>query len=309
MLAKKLKYGDTIGLIAPSFALGEDTREKLQKAVSLFNERGFKIKCGRHIFENWYGSAGTPQQRAEDLNAMFADSDVDAIICINGGGTSNMMLPYTDFDTIGKNPKIFMGYSDISVLNQVIYDRTGLVTFNGPLFMDFVDEKNGEAQYANVIERFVEGSKVVDMGQGSRCVRGGRCEGVVMGTNIKCSMNLLGTPYLPDYTDKIAFLEAMTIQIFESTVRIAQLKQQGFFDRIKGVCIGYIINLQESLKTDKPLPQFEDILLEMTEEYDFPILKCNIFGHEIANAVLPIGVRYGLDADERKISILEDFLL
>lgn len=307
MLAKSLNYGDTIGIIAPSFEVSIDSMAKYEEAKKFFKGKGFKIKEGKFITEKWLGSAGTPQQRAQDLNNMFADTDVSAIICLCGGGTSNMILPYINFDIIKNNPKIFMGYSDISVLNQVIYDRTGLVTFNGPLFMDFGDDTFAENNYETLVNRLIQKNHHLKSDANRKTVRSGKAEGIFLGTNIKCSMHLLGTDFFPDFSGKIAGLEAYFIEVYDCALRFSQLRQNGFFDNLSAAIVGYNYSMQTEKNINKP--QMEDILLEITKDMDFPILKCNNFGHEIANDIIPIGVKMTLDADSTTIDISEQFLI
>ena len=138
-------------------------------------------------------------------------------------------------------------------------------------------------------------------------IKDGKTEGKIMGTNLGCMMNLLGTEYLPDMQDKILLIESYRTSPNECQRRFAHLKQYGMFDKIKGIIIGYNYDLQ---KTGSIYPQMEDILLEYTKEYDFPIIKCNDFGHKIVNSVIPIGVQGKIDTNSENIfEITEDFLL
>lgn len=309
MLARKIKEGATIGLIAPSFELTPDHLEKLEASTRFFEARGYRVKVGAHIKDRWFFSAGRPEDRAADLNQMFADPEVDAIICINGGGTSSTILQYIDYDVIRANPKIFMGYSDISVLNQVIYEKTGLVTFNGPLFMDFYNDQDAEAYYEEFRQRFIEGSHELAQDPNAVCIRGGKASGQFYGTNVRCSMNVIGTPYQLDYKDKILAVEAWMIEPYEMAVRFSQLKQMGVFNQVRGMVVGYVYGLQAPEMTKgKALIQMEEVLADISKEYDFPILKYNNFGHEIINAIIPIGAEIEMDADNRTLKILGDFI-
>lgn len=309
MLAKKIKEGCCIGLIAPSFQLEGENLENYEKAKEFFLGKGYSLKEGKHIYDRWFGSAGTPQDRAEDMNAMFADPEVDAVICINGGGSSSTMLEYVDFEIIKKNPKIFMGYSDISVLNQAIWAKTGLVTFNGPLFMDFGGEKEQDEYYEAFCKRFMEGNRDLPKDENAKCIKKGKARAVTLGTNIKCSMNLLGTPYAPDLNGKLLMAEAWTIPPYECTVRFSQLKQAGILKNLKGIIVGYVYGLQAPEMTNgEELPQMEDMLAEIVKEYDFPILKYNHFGHEIVNAIIPIGTEMEMDAEKGTFEITGEFI-
>ncbi len=118
-------------------------------------------------------------------------------------------------------------------------------------------------------------------------------------------MYLLGTEYLPNMEDKILLIESYKTSPNECQRRFAHLKQYGIFDKIKGIVIGYNYDLQKNQDT---YPQMEDILLEYTKEYDFPIIKCNDFGHKIVNSVIPIGVNMKVDSNNERIEITEEFL-
>lgn len=309
MFAKTIKEGATIGLIAPSFELNGQNLERYKDAKKYFEAKGYRLKEGKHIFDKWYGSAGTPEDRAADLNEMFADKEVEAIICINGGGSSSTMLQYIDYECIRKNPKIFMGYSDISVLNQVIHNETGLVTFNGPLFMDFGNPGEGEIYYEEFRQRFIEGSSFLQQDDKAVCLRTGEVTGKFYGTNVRCSMNVIGTPYQLDYKDKILGLEAYTIAPYECTVRFSQLKQMGVFNQIKGIVVGYVYGMQDPEMTKgEEVVQMEEILMDIIKDYDFPVLKYNHFGHEMINAIIPIGCEMKISADEKKFEIVGTFI-
>lgn len=124
ILAKKLNYGDTIGVVGVSNSLKLNNRyEDLKKAENFLLSKGFKIKKGKYIEEDYYGSAGTNKQKAEDLMEMFKDDEVKAIICLEGGQTCNTFIDLLDYEEIKKHPKIITGYSDITVLLQAIYKK------------------------------------------------------------------------------------------------------------------------------------------------------------------------------------------
>jgi muramoyltetrapeptide carboxypeptidase len=134
-------------------------------------------------------------------------------------------------------------------------------------------------------------------------VRSGTAEGRLLGGNLHCLAKLAGTPYFPDFTGAIFFVEAMNIQPEECDHFFQQLKQIGVFDRIRGALVGYIDSLQ---KDENAAMQMEDVLLHVTAEYDFPILKVNDFGHNCPNTILPVGGNVRIDADKGTLEILEE---
>lgn len=304
MLANKLNYGDTIGVVGVSNSIS-NRKERLNQfyqAEQFLIDKGFKVKRGKYILEDYYGSAGTKEQKAEDFMNMFMDKEVKAIICLEGGETCNTFIDLLDYDIIKQNPKILMGYSDVTVLLQTIYKMTGLVTFHGYCFWGFGTEEAEERfkEFESVLinkqlYRFYKGNKKV--------IRNGKAEGNLIGTNLGCMMYLIGTKYLPDMQDKILLIESLRSSPNECQRRFAHLKQCGIFDKVKGIVVGYNYDLQ---KNGDIYPQMEDILLEYTKEYDFPIIKCNDFGHEITNCILPIGCNTVIDNE--KVMITGEFL-
>lgn len=303
MLANKLKYGDTIGVVGVSNSLSLDNKfNDLKKAEEFLINKGFKIKFGKHVKEDYFGACGTIEQKAEDFMNMFKDTEVKAIICLQGGETCNTFLDLLDYDEIKKHPKILMGYSDITVLLQTIHKKTGLITFSGPNFLSFSLDY-AEEQY-NVFEDAFINKKLNKFNDGIKnVIRIGTAKGKIIGTNLACMMYLIGTEYMPDMKDTILFIESYRTSINECQRRFAHLKQVGIFDKIKGIIIGYNYDLQ---KSGNKYPQMEDILLEYTKEYNFPIIKCNDFGHKIVNSIIPIGA--DVNIDNNKVQIIETFL-
>ena len=185
---------------------------------------------------------------------------------------------------------------------QTIYKKTGLVTFHGSSFKDFGREnaeecfKEFESVFINrKIRKFAHGEKKI--------IKEGNALGKIIGTNIGCMMHLLGTEYLPDMQDKILLIESYKTSPNQCQRRFAHLKQYGIFDKVKGIIVGYNYDLQ---KNGDIYPQMEDILLEYTKEYNFPIVKCNDFGHKIINSTIPIDV--DIKIENEKVEIIEQFL-
>ncbi len=306
MIAQKLNYGDTIGVVGVSNSLElENKYELFYKAEKFFIKKGFKVKRGKYVLEDDYGAAGTREQKAEDMMNMFKNKEVKAIICLDGGQTCNTFIDLLDYEVIKQNPKILTGYSDITVLLQAIYKKTGLVTFHGSSFVCF-GEEDAEEKYKEFESVFVN-KKMGKFDKGEKkFIRRGNVEGKIIGTNLGCMMHLLGTEYLPDMQDKILLIESFLTSPNECQRRFAHLKQYGIFDKISGIVIGYNYDLQ---KNGDVFPQMEDILLEYTKEYEFPIVKCNDFGHKIVNCIIPIGVKGKINSDNKKVEITEDFLI
>lgn len=303
MLAPKLNYGDTIGVVGVSNSIYLNNKyEDFIRAEEFLKSKGFKIKRGKYVLEDYYGSAGTREQKAEDLMNMFLDDEVKCIICLLGGQTCNTFIDLIDYNIIKEHPKIIIGYSDITVLLQTIYKKTGLITFSGPDFIDFSKESKEETfkEFESVLinkklDKFIKSQ--------NKIIKSGKAKGRIIGTNLGCMMNLLGTEYLPDMKEKILLIESYITSPNECQRRFAHLKQYGIFNEVNAIIIGYNYDLQ---KDGDIYPQMEDIILDYVQEYKFPIIKCNSFGHKIVNSVIPIGTE--MELVEEKFNILEDFL-
>lgn len=176
---------------------------------------------------------------------IFKDKEVNAIICLDGGETCNTFIDLLDYNVIIQNPKILIGYSDITVLLQSIYTKTGLVTFHGENFICYGDE-HAEERFKEFENVFINKNIVKLYNEEKKVIRSnGIIEGISMGTNLGSMMHILGTEFFPDMTDKILFIESYVTSPNECQRRFAHLKQYGLFEKIKGVIIGYNYDLQK----------------------------------------------------------------
>ncbi len=275
--------------------------EKLRLGCAYLEEMGFKIKLSSHLFSNTLGYAATPEEKADDINSMFADLDVKVIICAQGGDTANAPLSLIKWDLIRQNPKIFLGLSDITVLLNAIHHQTGLITFHGNDILWGFGNNLTEYERKEFIRLLMQGQTgPYPANQSRKSVRGGQAQGKLLGGNIRCLLKLAGTPFWPNFHNAILFVEAYEISPQSCHTAFHQLQQMGLFDQIQGVIVGYIDSMQ---RNEKPGPYMEDILLEVTHAYTFPILKMNDFGHNCPNTVLPVGGEVLLDADAQTLTL------
>ena len=298
----RLHKGDAIGVVSPSGPIPEEIRPQLIKAVDFLKGMGFKVVLGENALNVDGYSAGTPKEKAEDINSMFDDKKIRAIFCSTGGATANSCIPLLDWKVIRRNPKIFIGMSDITVLLNAIYTETSIVTFHGNNVLKYgVNPIQYDIQ--EFVQRLID-AKIGKINKNSerKTVRKGVAEGRLMGGSLGCILKLAGTRNCPDFKDPILFVEAYEITPQECDCAFNHLKQMEVFEKIEGAVVGHVHSLQAS---EKKLKLMENILLKVTKEYDFPILKMNDFGHECPNTVLPIGVKARLDADNKELEILE----
>ncbi len=303
ILAERIKPGDVIGIVSPSEPLRAQHEAQYAAGVAWLEKLGFVVRPGSHLRETPSGAAPAAQQKADDLNRMFADPQVKAIICSQGGDSAQECLPYIDWDCIRQHPKIFSGISDITVLLNAMNKETGLVTFHGNDVMWGFGRKPQEYDRYEFTARFVEGRIGRIPAHGERIVvRAGRAEGRLLGGNLRCLLKLAGTRYFPDMQGAILFLEALhaTPEGCEDLFR--KLEREGVFNRINGAIVGYIHSAQKDGALESPV---EQILARMSAGYGFPILKVNDFGHNCSNTVLPVGGLVRIDTADLSVEILE----
>jgi len=296
---ERLKKGDVIGVVAPSSAVDKDDLEPINNSVMLMEAAGFHIKFGENVFKNTLGYGATPKEKAEDINNMFADKEVKAIFCLSGGFNSNCVFDYLDYDIIAKNPKPICGFSDSTSLTNAIYSKAGVITFNGPTFKALTTWAT-EYGYKEVVKRFVEGS--LELGEKDDeyiTIKEGAAEGRLVGGNLSLTSEMCTGNYSIDFQDKILFIEEFCLETPPELVAnyLYHMKQNGVFDKIKGIWVG---NYDGSIPLEK-------ILLDvLQDEYDFPIIKSNNFGHTEKKTVIPVGGMAKIDTnDEVKIKLIE----
>ena len=286
ILPPKLKIGDTIGVVAPSSPIIGDNIEELNRAKEIVEKSGFKVKYSKNLFSNTNGYSATPKEKAEDINAMFADKDVKMIWCAKGGNNSNSTFEYLDYELIKKNPKIICGYSDITSLTNIITEKTGLITFSGTNFKTIATDKT-DFSYKQALNRFVEGN--LELGPKNEeyiIIQDGTAEGELIGGNLSLIRGMVAGKYSIDFTDKILFLEELGFETDPAGIsnHLYYMKQNGVFEKIKGLWIG---NYEHESRIT-----LEKIVMDVLEnEYKFPIIKSNNFGHTERKTVIPIGMK------------------
>ncbi len=306
MLPYKLKKGDTIGVVSSSEPITEEREIDIESSTRFFKDLGLKVKLGKYLKDNELGYGATAQNKAKDFNEMFKDKEVKAIFCACGGYNVNAVFDYLDYEEIKKNPKIICGYSDPTSIINVIYSETGLVTFHGPNFGSLASTEDGIEKYSRqeIIKRFIEGNLQLGNSEDEyNTIKEGKAEGILVGGNLSLISHLVAGKYKIDFTNKILFIEEFA---YESPAGMASnylyyMKQNGVFDKIKGIWIG-------AYESEISL---EKIILDtIGEEYKFPIIKSNNFGHIARKTVIPIGVKAKIDTREKeKLKLLENCVL
>lgn len=303
MIPSKLKKGDTIGVIAPSNYIEKDDLEYINASIALMEASGFKVKFGKYVFEDTLGYGTSPEKRAADINWAFKDDEVKAIMCVKGGEDSNTTLDYIDYEMIKKHSKIICGFSDNTSILNAIHEKTGLVTYHGPTFKSLTSGETGYA-YKQFIKTFVENTESLIMGEPEdeyTTIQVGQATGELVGGNLSLFTKLVCGKYAVNLQDKILFLEELGFEAAPEMVNsnIYYLKQNGVFDRIAGLWIG---NYEHPSKIG-----LEKIIINaIGDEYKFPIIKSDNFGHIDKKIIIPIGTKAEINTNEKiKIKLVE----
>ena len=300
LIANKLNIGDTIGVIAPSGAIVGKNMAELENAKEIVEKAGFKVKFSKNIFSNTNGYSATAKEKVEDLNDMFSDKDVKMIWCAKGGANSNSMFEYIDYNIIKNNPKIICGYSDITSIANIINAKTGLVTFSATNFKTIATDET-DFSFKEALKRFVEENRELGKASDYTVIKDGIAEGELIGGNLSLTKELVCGKYNIDFIDKILFIEEFGLESFPELVSnyLYYMKQNEVFDKIKGLWIGSY-NHESNVKLEK-------IVLDVLEnEYDFPIIKSENFGHIENKIAIPIGAKARIDTTTvNKIELLE----
>ena len=303
LIPNKLNLGDTIGVVAPSDPIIGEKVEEIMQAKEIVEKDGFKVKFGAHLFSNTCGYSATAKEKAEDINSMFADKDVKLIWCAKGGNNSNSVFEYLDYELIKQNPKIICGYSDITSLTNIIAEKTGLITFSSTNFKTIATDET-DFSYKEALNRFVDGSLKFGMGENDKyqTIQEGIAEGELIGGNIFLTKGVTAGKYSVNFENKILFLEDLG---FESPPQVVSnslyfMKQNGVFDKINGLWIG-------NYESDTGITLEKIIKDIIGNEYSFPIIKSNNFGHTESKTTIPIGTKAKIDTSKDvKIELLEN---
>lgn len=300
ILPKALKPGATIGICSPS---GPVQPKKLEAGVKALEARGYRVVLSEAVLERRTYLAGDDDTRLFELHKMFDRSDVDAVFVSRGGYGIGRILSRIHCERIAASRKCFVSFSDLTSLSWLLFARAGLVTFSGPLAVEWG---------GGVCEEGLEGTLrlLSDTGQRDlfagfpkdnfRVLRGGACEGVLLPGNLTIITTLLGTPFLPDFSGAILVLEEVVEARYRLDRFLFHLRNAGVFSRIGGLITGDMVY---GAPDEKDVPKIEEILLDATAGFDFPILCGVPYGHGTQRATLPVGVHARLDGDS--LSLLE----
>lgn len=301
LIPNKLNIGDTIGVVAPSNPIIGDNIQEIDKAKEIVERSGFKVKFSKNLYSNTNGYSASAKEKADDINNMFGDKEIKMIWCAKGGENSNSVFEYLNYDTIKSNPKIICGYSDITSITNLINAKTGLVTFSSTNFKTIGTDET-DYSYNEAIKRFKNiNMKLGDDEDEYDTIREGKAEGNLIGGNLSLLRGLVEGKYKVDFTDKILFLEELGYETGPALASnyLYYMKQNEVFSKIKGLWIG-------NYEHESGITLEKIVLDTIGNEYNFPIIKSNNFGHTERKTVIPIGTKAQIDTNKKiKIELTE----
>jgi muramoyltetrapeptide carboxypeptidase len=285
----RLKPGDTIGIVAPA---GPFDRQTFLRGVRIIEDMGFNIFTPPGLFEKNRYLAGSDNHRVQFVNQLFADTSVDAIICARGGYGSMRILPMLDYDTIQNNPKAFIGFSDITILLSVLFSRCNLVTFHGPVVTSLADAS--EETKCSLLSNVTSAGNLEIKLLNGKTIIPGVAAGEVCGGNLTMLCHLVGTPFAPDFENKVLFLEDRGEAPYRIDRMLVHMELAGCFKGLAGIILG-------TFEGCGPIEDVIEIMVEIFEKHSIPVLAGLDAGHGRHNLTIPLGIEATLDADRHSL--------
>jgi muramoyltetrapeptide carboxypeptidase len=302
---RRLQKGDLIGLISPASTIADPTR--IEHGVTYLEKMGYRTIVGQNVLKTYGYLAGTDEERAADVHAMFENREVKAIICIRGGYGTPRLLSHINYRLVARNPKIFVGYSDITTLQLALWRKCGLVTFQGP--MAGVDMPDGldpftEGLFWQLLTSPGKAGSILPAGEPVNTLCAGKGTGVLIGGNLAHLVAMMGTPYMPPLKGAVLFLEDIGEEPHRVDRMMSQLRHASVLRQAAGILTGQFTDCAPK-DPAKPSLSLADIFREIAALGPIPFMDNLPFGHEPRKLTMPIGIRVRLDAGKHTLEFLE----
>jgi muramoyltetrapeptide carboxypeptidase len=296
----------TVGVISPAWIPIEN---RMNFGLKYLEKKGLHYKIGKNLGKSHGYFAGTDDERLEDIHQMFEDPDIDMIVCARGGWGGLRLLDKIDYEVIRANPKLFVGYSDITTLQLAIWKKTSVPSLSGPMvgvemgkgILPFTEQHFWDQIYNTNPEYHFNYSETDTL-----VLRDGQANGVLLGGCLSLVCHLIGTPYSPDYKGAILFLEDVGEKPYKIDRYLAHLKQSGIFNQINGLILGDFIDCDP--EKDEVSFQLDEILEQYFLEVSYPVIRNFPYGHGDLKFSMPIGVKAILDTEKAQLSFANPFL-
>jgi muramoyltetrapeptide carboxypeptidase len=311
--------GDTIGVVSPSFPIPTDQAseyyQQFQDGLNEIRKMGFEAKIGANCGKVHWWRGGTAKERAEDINEMYSDKNIKAIIAHDGGHAAIDTLEYLDYELMTRNPKPFIGFSDITNILSAIYTKTGIMGIHGSLstynfghWWKKISSEEKEEEKNKLLGLLTSNnSEIIYRSTPNwNWWRKGSAAGNLFGGNLSALVSLIGTPYYPkleDLKNMILFWEIDNIPSYRIHRALFQLKYAGVFENISGMIIGRLSKIRPTVCEGFGMkePNMEELIMDAVKDYNFPVLSGFEFGHEGLNLPLPIGSKAKLDSENSSL--------
>ncbi|MDU1338427.1 MULTISPECIES: S66 family peptidase [Clostridium] len=277
-----LSIGDTVAIVACSNGLDEKMKPKIEELVIILNEIGLKTIISDKVYKKYSAFNGTGKERADVLLKYYRHNEVKAIFDVSGGDLSNEILQYLDFNDINKNYKPYFGYSDLTVVVNALYSKTNQKNYLYQI-RNLVDSNKIE-QIKNFKDTFIDDNRSI-LNFEYEWIQGNFMSGIVVGGNIRCFLKLAGTEYMPDFKDKLLFLESFSGDVPKMVSYLTQYKHMGIFKKVNGIILGSYTEMER----ENYSPTIVDIIKRIVDDSSMPIVKTNEIGHGIDSKCIIIG--------------------
>ncbi len=305
---KALRPGDVIGIAAPASPPAED--QSLERGIRYLEHNGYRVELGKHCSKRRGYLAGTDQERVADLHDLFSNKHVKAIFTVRGGYGCTRILPLLNYRMIRRNPKILVGYSDITALQLALFTKVGLVTFSGPMVaVEMAGTLTGYAEerfWRMLTSKNKPEALTVTENTSHRIVHPGKCEGTLFGGNLSIVSSLVGTRYVPRMANSLLMIEEIGERPYRINRMLNQLKLAGVFRRVSGVALGLFNDCDP--EPGKPSLTLAEVFEDAFHGFTFPVGGHFHNGHADDSRMIPFGIRTQFDAVRGNLRFLENAL-
>ncbi len=299
----RLERGDTIGIVAPAWSFDSN---RFRMGVKYLRGLGFRVKYDRRIFSKYWSMAGHDRERAEQINGMFADGEVRAIMCAKAGYGSIRTLPYLDRALIARNPKIFVGYSDITILLSYLARAARMVVFHGPVIAGEIHAGMHPKTLDSLMRATMNPRPLGTIRYaGLKSMRSGRASAPIVGGNLSLLISTIGTDYEFDSDGKILFIEDIGEDMEVIDNYLMHLKLAGKFKKVRGLVFGRMIGCRDESGNRYTI---ERILDDILSDVDVPMLYGFPSGHRGTgelNVTLPLGAKVAVESSPPSLAVME----
>jgi muramoyltetrapeptide carboxypeptidase len=287
-----ITQGDAIGLVAPAGPI--INKSNFSAGVRILEKYGFTVKYNQYLLNTKSYLAGSDQERADEFNRLWSEPEVKALVAARGGYGCMRMLDLIDMKQIRKNPKILIGFSDLTVLLAAIYKKTGLVSYHGPVVTTLASiNKQSQTSFFNVLK-----GNAPDQIKPSRVkiLKEGRTKGILLGGNLTTLVHMIATPYEIPWSDAILFIEDIGESPYRLDRLLTHLSRANRLQKIQGLILGTFSD-DEKKEKGHMKKTVQNRVLDLLAGLDIPIWSDFPVGHGRRNLTLPVGVEAMMDSD------------